>query len=298
MRRDHSINIDRRTFIQGLSAGGALLALGVPSWAFADSPDRRAKHCVLLLGDTRVDDAFAKGARAACAGAGREGLQTMKLKGGLLADPGKLAGLLERSRGARWLAVMDDANAAVFQELARSVGVRLLSVGSHASSEEGGCSLRHVWVAASPGESAGGLLASHFIGRQGSFSIAEYFLKKPSRGRALKSWSAPGFVSYRLFKPDAMHLHCSGLSLSGGCGLLGLEKPKRWVSIPPGAGEREAVAWQSGNWVESVGYAVTASALGVNSVQESCSSRAFVHRTHIGGWAQLTEGFVSFVMDV
>jgi hypothetical protein len=52
------------------------------------------------------------------------------------------------------------------------------------------------------------------------------------------------------------------------------------------------------NWVESVGYAVTASALGVDSVRESCSSRAFVHQATGSERIGPQERFMSFVMDL
>ena len=61
------MDIDRRTLMKGMLASGALLALGVPSWAFADHPARRPKHCMLVLSGTGADEAFARGTQAACA---------------------------------------------------------------------------------------------------------------------------------------------------------------------------------------------------------------------------------------
>jgi hypothetical protein len=43
---------------------------------------------------------------------------------------------------------------------------------------------------------------------------------------------------------------------------------------------------------------VTASALGVDSVRESCAGRAFMHRSRNLERIQPTERFVSFVMDI
>jgi hypothetical protein len=71
-----------------------------------------------------------------------------------------------------------------------------------------------------------------------------------------------------------------------------------WTPIPPQVCEQETVTWRSDDWVESVGYAVAASALGVDSVLESCSGRAFVHRSQTGERIQPPERFVSFVMDI
>ena len=292
------MEIDRRSLMKGMLAGGALLALGTPSWAFADSPARRPKQCVLLLGDTSADALFTSGARAACAGMTDERLQTVKLKGGLLAGTDRVAKLLEESRGARWIAVMDDASSIIFLELARTAGARLVSMGTHACSRDSSCPLRHVWATTSPAHGVGGLLASQYIQGQGSFSITETFLQDPVEERSLTSWSAPGFSSYRSGETEAMHLHCSDLSLSDGCGLIGLTLTEGWIPIPSQACQRDPVTWQSENWVESVGYAVTATAFGVESVRESCSGRAFVHQSRHSERVQPMERFVSFVMDI
>src|SRR6185295_13371471 len=207
------MEIDRRSLMKGMLASGALLALGPPPWIFADSPARRPKHCVLLLGGADADDVFAYGARAACAGRTYD-LQTVTLKGGLLAGTDRVSKLLEQSRGARLIAVMDDASSVVFLELVRTAGVRLLSMGTHACSSDSSYPLRHAWATTSLAHSAGGLLALHSIQRQGSFSITESFLQEPLDVRAPASWSAPGFSSYRSGEADAMHIHCSGLALS------------------------------------------------------------------------------------
>ena len=81
------MEIDRRSLMKGLLAGGALLALGTPPWTFADQPTRNAKRCLLFLGDGTVNDAFAAGVRAACMETGYDGLQSMKVTGGLLSNP-------------------------------------------------------------------------------------------------------------------------------------------------------------------------------------------------------------------
>ncbi|RPH81071.1 MAG: hypothetical protein EHM80_03490 [Nitrospiraceae bacterium] len=292
------MEIDRRSLMKGVLASGALLALGTPPWTFAGSLARRPNYCVLLLGGTSADEVFESGARAACASMSNDGLRSVKLKGGLLGRTERVSTLLEQSRGARWIAVMDDASAVIFLELARTASVRLLSMGTHACSRDSSCPLRHSWATTSSDHSAGGLLASQFVQRGGSFSITESFLQDPMEERALTSWSAPGFSSYRSGEADAMHLHCSGLSLSDGCGLIGLTTTDGWITIPQQRGVHDSVRWQSENWVESVGYAVTASALGMGSFTESCSVRAFVHRSRDSERRQPTERFVSFVMDL
>ena len=48
----------------------------------------------------------------------------------------------------------------------------------------------------------------------------------------------------------------------------------------------------------ALGLGVTVSALGVDSVRESCASRAFVRQSPIGDRTHPQERFVSFVMDL
>ncbi|MBX3348519.1 MAG: twin-arginine translocation signal domain-containing protein, partial [Nitrospira sp.] len=43
------MDVDRRSLMKGLLASGALLALGAPSWTFADQPARRPSRCMLVL---------------------------------------------------------------------------------------------------------------------------------------------------------------------------------------------------------------------------------------------------------
>ena len=293
------MEVDRRSLMKGVLASGALLALGPPPWAFADRSPRRPNRCVLLLGGTSADDLFKSGARAACAGMAYDDLRSVQLKDSLLTDTDTIIDLLSRSRGARWIAVLDDAGAMMFLELARPAGGRMLSMGMHACSTDGPWPIRHDLTSTSRDHSAGGLLASHVIQQSEDCFITETFLGEPSaEERALRSWGAPGFSSHRFAGPDPIHVHCSGCSLSDGRRLLGLETTEGWIPIPPQACTSESVSWRSKNWVSSVGYAVTASALGIDTVPESCASRAFVHQTRNGKRAQRAERFVSFVMDI
>jgi len=292
------MDIDRRHLMKGLLAGGALLALGTPPWTFAEPPIRKAKPALLFFGDHAVNEAFAWGVRATCAEAGLDGLKTVSIEGGLLSKPDTVIALMEQSRGTRWVAVLDDAGAAVFQELARASGGRMLLVGSHADAEGDRYPLRHVWLAASRDQGVGGRLASDLSRSGRSFSISESFVSgSPSAGDLL-GWSASGFVSYRSATSDLTHLHCSGVSLSEGCEILSLGDSEGWKPIPPQNCRQETPAGQSNEWVEAVGRAVTAAALGVNTVQESCSSRAFIHRAPHGNQALSRVRFVSCVMDL
>jgi hypothetical protein len=226
-------------------------------------------------------------------------LRAVQLKDSLLTGTDTIIDLLSQSRGARWIVVLDDASAVIFLELARIAGVRLLSMGTHVCSTDRAWHIRHDLASTSQDHSAGGLLASHVIQQSEGFSITETFLREPpAEERALTSWGAPGFSSHRFAGPDPIHVHCSGCSLLDGRRLLGLETTEGWIPIPPQVCTSESVTWQSENWVASVGYAVTASALGVDTVPESCASRAFVHQSRNGKGAQRAERFVSFVMDI
>lgn len=292
------MEVDRRSLMKGMLASGALLALGVPSWTFADQPARRPTHCMLVLSGTGADAAFARGTQAACAAMTYEGCRTVHLKGGLLPGIDEMVELLRHSRGVRMIAILDDAGAVMFLELARSAGVRMLSMGTHACSTDGSWPIRHDLASTSQDHSAGGLLASQLILGQGSFSIVESYLHDASEGLARTAWSAPGFCSYRSAEPESIHLHCSGLSLPDGCRLLALDTTEKWLPILAQAYDRDSTTPQSKNWVESVGYAVTASALGMDSVKETCSGRAFMHRATDRERVGPQERFMSFVMDL
>ncbi|MEO8992288.1 MAG: hypothetical protein ABI284_06505 [Nitrosospira sp.] len=325
------MDVNRRNLMKGALTGGTLLALGIPAGAFA-IPQGRVERFGLLLGNTPVDAAFAAGFRSAvqysakrggmtAAGAGDDhgAPQVIKLKGGLLSDYEVATRLLEKSRGTRWVAVMDDGSAAVFTELVRNAGARLLLLGSHVSSGHDasvqGISpdisrLRHVWAAASPAHSAGGILASQLIENQSSFSITENFFSAAHSVAQAQTDSAnaegftSGFLSYRLDGPDAVHLHCSGLSFSNGCESLGWDSTGRWAPVSqraPMHGTRMGTGQpRSTGWVESVGYSVMAAALGTGALQESCSSRAFVHRSAAGNQGERIDAaeFTSFVIDI
>lgn len=326
------MDANRRNLMKGMLTGGTLLALGIPPGAFASAPAGRVGKLGVLLGNTLMDAAFAAGIRGAYAASARDGMpearldapQVVKLRDGLLHDYEKVAGLLEKSHDTRWIAVMDDGSAAVFTELARNAGARLILLGSHVSSGSDAPmrntsastpELRHAWTVASPAHSAGDILASRLVENRGSFSIVENFLSpehssiQARTDATAASWSAPGFLAFRLSGPDAIHLHCSGLSPLDGCKSLGWSTAGDWMPVSPQAPISEGTASarrrngqpQSAGWVESVGYAVMAAALGEGALQESCSSRAFVHRPDRGkqgGRIEPSGRFTSFVIDI
>lgn len=151
------------------------MALGAPRWAHTESSPPAARRCALLLCNGG-DAAFERGARVVAGRIGAAPLEIVQLESGLLTETTALIERIERGRDARWIALLDDASAAVFQELVRSAGGRLLSRGSHASSDDGVFRFRHVWMTASPMWSAGALLASQLVRGGSSYSIQESFL--------------------------------------------------------------------------------------------------------------------------
>ncbi|HET7062008.1 MAG TPA: twin-arginine translocation signal domain-containing protein, partial [Nitrosospira sp.] len=279
----------RRNFMKGAVTGGALLALGIPpiNPASAAEPlSNTTRSFRLLLGNTQFDKIFADGARVAYSAYSRYAsltgspppqLSTVTLKGGLLAEPGRMAELLNQSRDVRWIAIMDDASAAVFVELARGANACLLSLGLHSASAEAAFSsatspfLRHAWTAASSSHGPGELLASLLVHNQNHFTIMEHFLGQPSQNQTAAGGSMQGFVSYR-GQGEAQgetHLHCAGISPQDGCDLVGWKSPGGWGPLPTAADQnqtakngtaadqgRRAVNWRPENWVEATGYTV------------------------------------------
>jgi hypothetical protein len=311
----------RRHLIKGILTGGTLLALGIPRITQAAHINQSlfgsTHNCQLLMGATPINEAFAKGAQTACAlySSYRQGiLSTFQLEDELLTNPVHIVDLLTQSHNMRWVAVMDDANAAVFTELVRNAEGHLLALGSHTSisSDNIPLSLRHVWTTASPAYSAGGLLASILMQNQHNFSIVENFLA-PSRGdSAGKEVDLSEFLSYQLADQAPIRLHCAGVLPLEASQLIGWRASQNWQPIfsqTDGSStyqDKTASATaielpQFDNWIEVTGYATVATALGMGIHQELCSRRAFVHRSgqryphhhELAG-----KHFISFVIDV
>lgn len=311
----------RRSLIKGMFTGGSLLAFGIPTVTQAISNSQThpgsSQKCQLLLGNTPIDEAFSRGAQAACSRYinYRQGaLPTFTLEDELLINPLRIVDLLMQSRNMRWIAVMDHGNAAIFTELVRNFEGRLLSLGSHSSSSGNDTSfpMRHMWTTAAPVYSAGRLLASMLTQTQHDFFIVENFLEQAAVDGAMKNLSLAGFSSYRLTEQPATHLHCAGVSPLEASQLIGWKASENWKSVLSQSDgfstDRDKTAagttiehLRFDNWIEATGYAVVATALGVEMQQEPCSIRAFVHRpsqrnpNHHGFSGN---HFVSFVIDV
>jgi len=324
----------RRNLMKGAVTGGALLALGIPAInpAFATQPlPNTIGSFRLLLGNTGFDNVFAEGAHVAYAaysryasltGSSPAELSTLTLKGGLLAEPGRMAKLLDQSPDVRWIGIMDDASAAVFVELARAANARLLSLGLHAASAEAisfsdtSSFLRHMWTTASASHGLAELLASLLVRGESRFTITEHFLGQPSENHMATDGSVQGFVSYRASGQQQARLHCAGISPQDGCDLLGWSSTGEWdlVSAPADQNRtakngiaadqgRRAANWRPGDWIEATGYTVAGAAFGLGKGSESCSRRAFVGQPQRDDSGRQTgrrfqgERFVSVVLD-
>ncbi|MDO8895394.1 hypothetical protein [Nitrosomonas sp.] len=311
----------RRSLIKGMLTGGTLLAFGIPTVTQAVSLSQTlsgsTQNYQLLLGNTPIDEAFAKGAQTACTRYinYRQGtLPAFKLEDELLTNPLRIVDLLTQSRNMRWIAVMDHASAAIFTELVRNFEGRLLSLGSHMSSSGNNASLpmRHMWTTASPVYSAGGLLASLLTQNQHDFSIVENFLEQAEKDSAMSDSSSAEFSSFRLAEQPATHLYCAGVSPLEASQRIGWQTSGNWQPVLS-RGDKSSIDQDKtatdaaiehprfDNWIEATGYAVVATALGMGVQQASCSSRAFVHRSHqrnLNHQGLSEKHFVSFVIDV
>lgn len=312
----------RRSLIKGMLTGGTLLAFGIPTVTQAVSLSQTlsggTRNCRLLLGNTPIDEAFAKGAQTACtrfSSFNQEGtLPAFQLADELLTNPLRIIDLLTQSRNMRWIAIMDYANAAIFTELVRNSERHLLALGSHmfASSDNTFLPQRHVWTTASPAYSAGGLLASLLTQSQHDFSIVENFLEQTAVDKAMSDSSLAGFSAYWLAEQPATHLHCAGVSPLEASQRIGWKTSENWQPVLS-RGDESSIDQDKtmmdaaiehprfDNWIEATGYAVVATALGMGMQQESCSNRAFVHRSNqrnSNHQGLSGKHFVSFVIDV
>jgi hypothetical protein len=255
----------------------------------------------------------------------RSGLEVIKLDGGLLNEYEKVIRLLETFRDTRWVAVLDDGSAAVFTELVRNAGGSLVLLGSHVSSAETSVrgsagripELRHVWAGASPSQAAGGILATR-LGEGRSFSIVEnFFSARGAENGSMAKRFPPGFLAWQLDGPGyevgPAYLYCAGISPPDACELLGWHADSQCTPVDreaglettaSGKGKRRGVAGDgelyANGWVEAVGYAVVAAALGAEAGHEPCSRCAHVYQPDEACRAMPREPgrFTSFVVDV
>ena len=126
----------RRNLIKGMLTSGTLLALGVPGMAPAIIVNPSASGSIspsrLLLGNTPISEVFIKGANAAWAAYthNQQGLLPIaKLEDILFDNPAGTADLLRQPRPLRWIAITDEAHAAILTELIRNIDGRLLVLG-------------------------------------------------------------------------------------------------------------------------------------------------------------------------
>lgn len=302
----------RRNLIKGMFTSGTLLALGIPSIASAAAINPpymgKIRHCQLLLleNNTPINEAFISGANTAWGtytNSQQGRLPIVQLRNELLTNPYKVAELLRQSHPVRWIAMMDNASAAIFNELIRNIEGHLLSLGSHTfSSDDPPLPLRHVWTMTSSLNSAGGLLASALMQNQHNFSIVEHFLGTSISDGAMIAPSISGFTSYRLTEQQTTHLHCAGVSPAEACKLFDWQEAEKWEAPYKAESDTTTTAQpQFENWVEATGHALAATALGSGISHEFCTRRAFVHKSgqHDQNIQRLSgTHFVSFLLDV
>jgi hypothetical protein len=255
----------------------------------------------------------------------QSGLEVIKLEGGLLNEYEKVIRLLETFRDTRWVAVMDDGSAAVFTELVRDAGGSLVLLGSHVSlagtpvrgSAEHIPEFRHVWAGASPLHAAGSILATR-LGEGRSFSIVEnFFSARGAENGSTVTGFPPGFLAWQRDDPGSAagpaYLYCAGTSPPDACDLLGWHADSQWTQVDREAGLETAAFGKgkrrselgngklyAGGWVEAVGYAVVAAALGAEAGHGFCSQCAYVYQPDEASRPTPREGgrFTSFVVDV
>lgn len=299
----------RRNLIKGMLTGGTLLALGVPGMAPAIIVNPAASGSIrpsrLLLGNTPISEVFIKGANAAWAAHthSQQGLLPIaKLEDILFDNPAGTADLLRQPRPLRWIAITDEAHAAILTELIRNIDGRLLALGFHIySANDALIPLRHRWTTASPAYSVGEKLATMLIQNQPQFSIVENFLEKPVVRNEDEALPIAGFSAYRSTEQDIRDLHCAGLLPSEANVLIGEKTAHSWQLRSSGTASGGPEVPKLENWVEMTSFALVTTALGINSHQTSCTSRAFVCRSNQRNLhTEVFAGthFVSFIFDV
>lgn len=264
------MEVNRRSFFKTMAAGGVLLGWGLPSAGFAGAPPRNGTRCALLLAHDATAAAFGRGARAA---AGIRDMPVLHLTGGLLGRLDEVQRLLSSGRNRRWVVTADDGSGAVFQELARGLGGRLLARGTHAVCT-GPLPTRHHWFTASARYSPGPGLATELARTGHGFVLGEEFLAMADGTPRLP---ATGFKAWRRSGPDPMHLYTAGLPRAEAQERLRVAAPGGWEAL---AAEKpvSSGAEPLPDGIEAVGRAVTAAALGRGTVVEACSRRGFACR--------------------
>lgn len=217
------MNKTRRTLLKGMLSGGTLLAFGIPTAMSATKQIQpfNMRQCQLLLGDGFVGQAFLRGGKLACGsllGDSANTLSAVKITNQLDTDPIRIMEVLAQSSDTRWIAVMDYANAAIFNELVRASDARLLLMGSHSArlNDAENISVRHVLTNSGRLSNAGKLLAENLISNEDSFSIVENFLEQPLVSTTKESIAMENLSSFQSSKQSDTYLHCAGITAEAG----------------------------------------------------------------------------------
>jgi hypothetical protein len=192
------MNIDRRTFVKTALAGAALGAADAYGWLLGSQTDgtsgtvsaaRRA--VVLLQSGTAQDQPFSTGVEVSMRRAARALPQVVRLPRAAFWDLRELRPVLDQAEGKAMLGMMDDAAFAIFSELARDRGARLVSFGQHSwggDSRYGSC---HSILSAPRASGIGTAIAAALRSDDGGFMLTESSLGSHDSGpRSSASLSA------------------------------------------------------------------------------------------------------------
>lgn len=271
----------RRTLLQGMMAGGAIAAIGLPKISLARSQAAAARE-VVLVDCGGIDDGFTEST----------GLVRHSVGAGVLPDLTATRTLFASSRGKRLIGQMENAAYVLFSELARDAGVRLVFEGQHSATGDGRAS-RHIFNAAAGFHGMAEVLAAALTVSDTVFAIADVPVGTGGRVMRGGDWSRLGFESFHVADETPLWLHFAGVSRAEGCAALGLaealtEPLHCWPTYVPAAA---ATTWQA-----ALGRALTQLAGGAEN-RVPCVRQMFVR-----GAAALDEfaadvSLVSFVME-
>ncbi len=170
--------IERRTFLKSIFTSSALLASATPVYVSAGQDRRQFEFpsvpaTVLVHTGTSLDDVFLQGVEAACHADKCIPLRTMELVSQGLTDPLFLQQIFTSLKGSRLLGLMEDAPFALFQAIARTHGVRFLSIGQHGWGNTGEYDSRHQMITVSQCQGVSSVLAASLAADNQGYVISE-----------------------------------------------------------------------------------------------------------------------------
>ncbi len=287
------MNVDRRTVVKGIVAGGAILATGGPRWLPRQTDAAVVvKPPVLVLGGSACDAPFAAAAQDAAKIVGADTIPTVTVA---TADLEAVAMLFRTRPATRFIGIMDDAAYAIFHESVRAAGGRLLCLNRHGP-RRGAFRSRHA-VLSTPAVSAiGATLASYLAEADGTGLVTELRVGTSDRETNI------GVSGYRSFDVDdslePRVLHAAGMSPTEACQLLGIDSAR--LTPRPAVRDcgRSAVARRCG-WIEIVARALVRTSFGTDTAAVPRGvNHVFLRRGVTAQPDGPTGTYVTFVVDV